>query len=79
MPAEDAQTTRLVQREITRRYIDITRLDVKAMHGVVYLRGSIAKLRGHNVDLRHELEIINRVLRGKPGIRDVIIDVSTRD
>ncbi|MCX6377202.1 MAG: hypothetical protein NTU88_14425 [Armatimonadetes bacterium] len=79
MPAEDAQTTRLVQREIGRRYIDITRLDVKAIHGVVYLRGSIAKLRGHNVDLRHELEIINRVLRGKPGIRDVVIDVSTRD
>lgn len=78
MPAEDARMTRLVQREIGRRYIDASRLDVKAVHGVVYLRGSIRKLRGHEVDLDHELEVINRVLRGKPGVRDVVIDVSTR-
>ncbi len=78
MPAEDARMTRLVQREIGRRYIDASRLDIKAVHGVVYLRGSIRRLRGHEVDLDHELEVINRVLRGKPGIRDVVIDVSTR-
>lgn len=79
MPAEDASMTRLVQREISRRYIDATRLDVKAVHGVVYLRGSIRKLRGHDVDLKKELEVINRVLRSKPGIRDVIMDVDIRD
>lgn len=76
MPAEDAQMTRMVQREVTRRYIDASKLDVKAIHGVVYLRGSIKRLRGHDVDLKHELEVINRVLRGKPGIRDVVMDVS---
>lgn len=78
MPAEDSSMTRLVQREVSRRYIDSTRLDVKAIHGVIYLRGSIAKLRGHDVDLRKELEVIHRVLRGKSGIRDVIIDVTFR-
>lgn len=78
MPAEDSSMTRLVQREVGRRYIDATRLDVKAIHGVIYLRGSIAKLRGHDVDLRKELEVIHRVLRGKSGIRDVIIDVTFR-
>ena len=78
MPAEDSSMTRLVQREVSRRYIDTTRLDVKAIHGVIYLRGSIARIRGHDVDLRKELEIIHRVLRGKSGIRDVIIDVTFR-
>ena len=78
MPAEDSSMTRLVQREVSRRYIDATRLEVKAIHGVVYLRGSIAKLRGHDVDLKKELEVIHRVLRGKSGIRDVIIDVTLR-
>jgi len=78
MPAEDAHMTRLVQREITRRYIDSTGLNVKAIHGVVYLRGYIRKLRGHDVDLEHELEIIDRVLRGRPGVRDVIIEVDIR-
>lgn len=75
MPAEDAMMTRMVQREIGRRYIDASRLDVKAFHGVVYLRGQIKGLRGHNVDLKVELETINRILRGRPGIRDVVMDV----
>ncbi|HUV04493.1 MAG TPA: hypothetical protein VMX94_05245 [Armatimonadota bacterium] len=78
MPAEDAIMTRLVQREIGRRYIDASRLDVKAIRGVVYLRGSIKRLRGHDVDLAHELEVINRVLRGKPGIREVIMEVELK-
>jgi len=78
MPAEDALMTRLVQREIGRRYIDASRLDVKAIHGVVYLRGTITKLRGHDVDLAHELGIINRVLRGKPGVREVIMEVDIK-
>lgn len=78
MPVEDVQMTRMVQREVTRRYIDSTRLEVKAIHGVVYLRGTIRRLRGHDLDLNHELEIINRVLRGKPGIRDVVIEVDTK-
>jgi hypothetical protein len=79
MGREDAGTTRLAQREVGRRYIDTTRLDIKAQHGTVYLRGSVSKLRGHNVDLHHELELIKLILRGKPGIRDVIVDVTITD
>ena len=78
MPVEDSQVTRMIQREISRRYIDATKLDVKAIHGVVYLRGSIRKIRGHDVDLKQELQIIHRVLRGKPEIRDVIMEVDIR-
>lgn len=78
MPAEDAQMTRMVQREVSRRYIDASRLDVKAIHGVVYLRGFVCRLRGHDVDLDHELQVISRVLRSKPGIRDVIIEVEIK-
>jgi len=79
MPVEDAYMTRMVQREIGRRYIDATKLDVKAQHGIVYLRGSIARLRGHGVDLNHELETIKLILRQKPGIREVIADVSLEE
>ncbi|MHB1001216.1 MAG: hypothetical protein ACYC27_18390 [Armatimonadota bacterium] len=77
MPAEDSFTTRLVQREISRRYIDTTRLDVKSYRGIVYLRGVIKKLRGHDLDLNKELEIIDRILRSRPEVRDVIMDVKT--
>lgn len=75
MPVDDAQMTRMVQREIARRYVDTTRLDVRAMHGVVYLKGTIKALRGHELNLEHEFEVMQRVIRSKPGIRDVIADV----
>ena len=77
MPVEDAEMTRMVRREITRRYIDSTNLDVRVMHGVVYLRGWVELLRSHphKVDLREEVELIHRILMQKPGIRDVVVEV----
>jgi osmotically-inducible protein OsmY len=77
MPNEDAMMTRMVEREITRRMIDASRLSVKVLHGVVYLNGEIRGLRGYNTDLKEELDIIYKILRQRPGIRDVVIDVTT--
>lgn len=75
MSLQDAQMARMAQREITRRAIDTSKLDVRCTHGVVHLRGTIARLHGHDVDLKHELEVVARTLRGRPGVRDVVIEV----
>ncbi|MDO8682741.1 MAG: BON domain-containing protein [Armatimonadota bacterium] len=77
MPVEDAEMTRSVRREISRRYIDSTNIDVRVMHGVVYLRGWVDRLRGQyqNIDLKEEMEVIHRILLQRPGIRDVVIEV----
>jgi len=75
MPIEDAEMTRMVRREINRRYVDSGNVEVRVMHGIVYLRGYIAQLRGHEKNLGDELEIILRILRQKPGIRDVVCDL----
>jgi osmotically-inducible protein OsmY len=74
MPSEDRAIIRMIQREISRRNIDSTKIDVKASHGIVFLRGEVRKLRGHDVNLKDEMEIIRRLLRGKQGIRDVHVD-----
>ncbi len=79
MPVGDSETTRMAQREIGRRSIDASRLDVRAMRGVVYLRGTIECLRGHEMDLNQELEVIHRILRTKPGIRDVVMEVEIKE
>lgn len=79
MSLEDAKQTRMVQREITKRHIDISMIDVHVTHGVVHLRGNVKQTRGQNLDLRHEFQIIAHVLRGCPGIRDVINEVNVRD
>lgn len=75
MPVEDAEMTRSVRREISRRYVDSTNIDVRVIHGVVYLRGYMQPLRGYDIDLREELEIILRIIRMRPGIRDVVSEV----
>jgi hypothetical protein len=66
----------MVRREIGKRYVDSTYVDVRVMHGVCYLRGYIKQLRGHdNIDLGEELEVIPRILRQRPGIREVICEL----
>jgi osmotically-inducible protein OsmY len=48
--AADIEVRRMVLREISKRHLDISRLDVQVYHGVVYLRGTVSGVRGHNVD-----------------------------
>jgi hypothetical protein len=74
MPVEDAEMTRSVRRDISRRYVDCANLDVRVIHGIVYLAGYLERLRGHDTDLHEELQIILRILRQRPGIRDVICE-----
>ncbi len=78
MPAEDLQTMRTVQRELTRRAIDISLCDVHVSHGVCHIRGVLSRMRGHNFDLQTEMNIIQNVLRQKPGIREVVIEATLR-
>jgi hypothetical protein len=79
MSVEDAKQTRMVQREVSKRHIDITMMDIHVHHGVVYMRGTVKPLRGQNIDLKHEFQVLHRILRGCPGIRDVINEVNIRD
>jgi hypothetical protein len=79
MALEDARQTRSIQRELCRRYVDLSMVDVRVIHGVAYLRGVMQKLRTHpEIDLEQEAEIIRKVLRQQPGIRDVVWEVRAR-
>ena len=73
MTQSDVEVTRRARCEITRRYVDSSRLDVSVIHGVVYLRGCLRPLRGYgDVDLQHEVEVISQVLSRLPNIRQVV-------
>ncbi len=77
MPSTDIQTTRIVRTQVTRRYIDASMLDVRVMHGIVYMRGELACLRSHpEVNLEHEKDVITHILRSRPEIRDVIWELN---
>jgi len=78
MALQDAQNTRMVEREISRRYVDASGLDVRVINGVCYLRGRIRKLRTRpDIDLELECDIIRKILRQREGIREVIWEVET--
>ncbi len=71
---EDAEGIRTVRKEFARRPIDISLLIVTYHHGIVRLGGQVKTMRGHDLDLRAELETIAKALRTKANIRDVVIE-----
>jgi hypothetical protein len=75
----DIYLTRSLQRDILRRYVDATRLDVSCMHGVVYIRGYLRKLRSHpEINLSEEVEVIKKLLRHHDGVREIIWEAETQ-
>lgn len=75
----DVSGTKMARSLFGRRGIDVSRADLRVMHGVCYLRGTISAIRGFGVeDLKGETANVARLLRQKPEIRDVVIDVTYR-
>ena len=75
MTLEDARLTRTVQREVVKRHVDITWLVIKVIDRVCYLSGRLRNVRGMDIDLKGELEIIIEIVKKIPGIRDVVNEV----
>ena len=77
MSVVDAAMTRDVLRDISKRPVDISNLDIHVQHGVIYIRGRMEKVRGYwdDIDLQDELNIILKLLRQKMGVRDVVCEV----
>jgi hypothetical protein len=72
---EDVRGTKAARAEIGRRGFDITHTDIRVMHGICYVRGTIKVLRGSNIpDGKTEMEKLAKILRSKPEIKDVVLD-----
>ena len=79
MASSDAEMTKMVRSQIARRTIDSSMLNIRCSHGIVYLVGVIRTIRGHSdIDLNKEMEHISTALRAKPGIREIVWDVTQR-
>ena len=79
MASADVEMTRMVRSQIARRSIDASMLNIRVSHGIVYLGGIIRTLRTHKeMDLTKEMEHISTVLRSKPGVREIVWEVTQR-
>lgn len=73
----DIRALRYARTEFSRRGIDTGRADIRVRNGIVTVRGMLGQSSSAlPVDLKHELEVISRVLRAKPEVRDVVIDAA---
>ena len=75
MTLDDTRLRRRLQKELSRRNIDATRITVELTHGVAEIKGEIRPLRGMKFSLEEELELIETLLRRVPGVRDVKMQV----
>jgi hypothetical protein len=77
MPLEDKEMRLQVTREISKFDINATMLDVKVINQVIYLGGSITRIRapGMPTDLRKVLEDIREDLQKLKGITDIVMEV----
>lgn len=78
MPVEDMHMTRRVQRELGKRVaLDTNLVNVRSVHGVVYVNGRVRAMRAVvNLSLEEEMAIVAQNIKRIPGVRDVIMDVA---
>lgn len=72
----DVRGLRYAHSAFNRRGIDTSRADVRMMHGVIHVRGTLAKAPGSSYpDLRAEVDHTIKLIKSKPEVRDVVLDV----
>jgi hypothetical protein len=75
----DVRATKAARSELGRRGIDLTHADVRVLHGVVYVRGSVRAIVGMGItDIRSEMQLVARVLKTRAEIKDVVLDCAFR-
>ena len=72
MNAADAEIMRNIRRELAKRPMDVTRLDLQVVHGRVMMGGIVSRLRDHpNADIQSELDMLIKILSRDRLIKDV--------
>jgi len=77
MPVEDLEMVRSVRREMARRLLDTAETQVSASRGVVHLAGKVRPVKGHEEAFEQEIHMLYRIIKQRPGVRDVCLDWDT--
>jgi hypothetical protein len=67
----DNEISRRVRRELNRRPVDCSRVQVSISYGVIFLSGEIRPTRGLGGTLKQEYETIRNILLHIPGAREI--------
>ncbi len=76
MNAVDAEVIRNIHREINRRPIDATRIDIQVVNGRVTIGGTVTRLRAQpGVDLQFELNALHKFITKDRLVKEVFMQV----
>lgn len=78
MRPEDTILAKSIMSELTRRRINTAGLRVTVSMGIARVEGTIRRIRGDNRDLNQEIQRARDIIKSKPGVRDVIINVKIK-
>lgn len=78
MRPEDTILAKSIMSELTRRRINTSGLRVTVSMGIARVEGVIRRIRGDNRDLEQELQRARDIIKRKPGVRDVVLNVKIR-
>ncbi len=79
MQVADVEMVRAIRRELARYPIDTSETIVSCNHGVIHLNGRVRPVRGHEDEFNTEVHTIQKVLRQRQGIREVIVEWTLPD
>ncbi|MEA2554326.1 MAG: hypothetical protein QOJ65_2502 [Fimbriimonadaceae bacterium] len=75
----DVRGTKAVRNILNKRGIDISRCDIRVFKGHCDIRGILSVVKGSQItDLQSELPELVKLIRRKPEIRDVNLEVTIR-
>ena len=75
----DVHALKQVRSVLSRRGIDASRADVRVKGGVCYIRGIVKAIpSAHISDIETEMQQVAHIIRQKPGITNVVLEISSR-
>lgn len=73
MNATDAELMRTIRREMSKRPIDPTRMDIQVTMGRVIVGGTVTNLRDQPlIDLKEELTLLEKILIRNPLVKQLV-------
>jgi hypothetical protein len=77
--AKERDAQRGARALLAKHDLDISRVEVTVQHGICYVRGVVIPCPGAKItDLDAEIQRVAHLIRQRPGIRNVVLDVVTR-
>ncbi|CAN5373893.1 hypothetical protein BH11ARM2_BH11ARM2_20120 [soil metagenome] len=71
----DIRALKMARAEFSKHGIDTARADLHVTHGVLHV-GGIIQIPGRSdrAEIKHDIEIVVRVLKTRPEFRDVVVE-----